>query len=458
MLLRSIQASHFMKYEHLEISGLQEKTFIGIFGDNESGKSTIGEVVAFALFGSAVRYSTESLTQLIRWDAEKCEVKVTFAISNNEEYTVLRYLNKKGEHEAALYKGTQSTGPLATGAKEVTREIEKITKFNFENFRYTFYLAQKEIDFIIRLKQGNTREILHTMLGFDRMGKACEVLEQEVKQLESRQEKCENEFAIHKALMKNIPADANLERSLMKQLESQKKQKNQLENDWKKNETELSQQEQLVELHNKISASLHALELSLGCEFHREKFHRVMEEISHIYAFLKEEKYTLAQKRNLQEAQGQEVKKEAELADRFRKEMQHLTNLVHGYHKEIQKRLLVPEDTKETNDQNLPSAMQSIQQSLVRLSQRRKISLGAMGLFLFLGAYTILSAFLFSQGEAWLFFPYHGQNGGSTEIVLWTTGTFFLFMSLLFLTTAHCFLKKKKKNKKKAARDSVRDR
>ncbi len=336
MLLKSIQASNFMKYKRLEISDLQDKVFIGIFGDNESGKSTIGEVVSFALFGSPVRFPKENLTQLINWEAESCEARVTFRIEG-DEYTVVRYIDQSNEHRAALYKANQAT-PIIKGAYAVTREIEELTKFNFENFRYSFYLAQKEIN-ILKEKRVNTREILHKMLGFDCMEKACDILKQEIQNLQIRLEKLEKELETHQNLLKNIKADSNLERSLHKQLEELKKQKKQAQEDFDKNEQELIQYQEMIESHCKMSSCFNILEISIFCQFYKEKLNHSLEELSEIYGILREEKKSIEKKQKNKKEEFLKIQEQKKLLEKFSKEIASLETFLAEYHEKIQKQL-----------------------------------------------------------------------------------------------------------------------
>ena len=337
MLLKSIEATNFMKYKRLEISDLQDKVFIGIFGENESGKSTIGDVVSFALFGSSVRFSKENLTQLIHWEAESCEVKATFRIADGEEYTVCRYMDQSQDHRALLYKASQSN-PIAKGAHTVTQEIENLTRFNFENFRYSFYLAQKEIN-ILKEKKVNMREILHKMLGFDCMEKSCEYLSQELKNLQIRLEKIETEIECNRTIIKNIKADVSLERNLSKQWEEFKKQKKQAQEDFDKNEKELSKYKEMVESHTKMSDSFHVLEIALYYEFYKEKLNQTIQEISTIYGILREEKKVIEKKRKQKLEEAQNIQNQKDLLKRLEKEISDLKFLLDAHRQSIQEKL-----------------------------------------------------------------------------------------------------------------------
>ena len=54
MIVRSLMAEGFMRYQRIELNDLPTGV-IALVGDNEAGKTTLGEAVAFALFGRTIR-------------------------------------------------------------------------------------------------------------------------------------------------------------------------------------------------------------------------------------------------------------------------------------------------------------------------------------------------------------------------------------------------------------------
>ena len=56
MIITHISAENLLKYKHLELNKLPREGVITISGQNESGKSTIGESVCFALFEQNHRF------------------------------------------------------------------------------------------------------------------------------------------------------------------------------------------------------------------------------------------------------------------------------------------------------------------------------------------------------------------------------------------------------------------
>jgi exonuclease SbcC len=77
MIIKGIHAKNFMQYEELNIENIPQKGIIGIFGDNESGKSTIGEAISFALFGVTTKASKGEKDKILSWNgAKSCSPKL----------------------------------------------------------------------------------------------------------------------------------------------------------------------------------------------------------------------------------------------------------------------------------------------------------------------------------------------------------------------------------------------
>ena len=68
MIIKRVRAENVLKYASLSID-LAEHGLIAISGKNESGKSSIGESICFALFGRTFSLEPKDLDKVIRWGA-----------------------------------------------------------------------------------------------------------------------------------------------------------------------------------------------------------------------------------------------------------------------------------------------------------------------------------------------------------------------------------------------------
>jgi exonuclease SbcC len=144
MIIRSLRAENVLKYAHLALNELPEQGLIAVSGYNESGKSSIGETICFALFGRTYSLPPEELTKLIRWGETRCLVAVDFIGGDSRQYCVERSLDDAGNQGARLTADDQEE-PLAHGADVVTAEIMGLAGFGYNEFIESFYLAQREI-------------------------------------------------------------------------------------------------------------------------------------------------------------------------------------------------------------------------------------------------------------------------------------------------------------------------
>lgn len=144
MIITGVKAQNVLKYAELALENLPEKGIIAVSGHNESGKSSIGETVCFALFGRTFSVNPEELGKIIRWGEDNCSVTLTFKVEE-QEYCLNRYLDKNGNHSAWLSVAGHEETPLARSPQAVDVAISSILGYEFEEFIESFYLAQREI-------------------------------------------------------------------------------------------------------------------------------------------------------------------------------------------------------------------------------------------------------------------------------------------------------------------------
>jgi len=143
MIISKIRAQNVLKYAELSIE-LAEKGLIAISGPNESGKSSIGETVCFALFGRTFSITPEDIHKVVRWGENHCSVTLDFAVEERR-YVLSRFLDRDGNHSAKLSLADDGGEPVARGVQAVADALFAILGFEYEEFVESFYLAQREI-------------------------------------------------------------------------------------------------------------------------------------------------------------------------------------------------------------------------------------------------------------------------------------------------------------------------
>lgn len=142
MILHRVWAENVLKYATLELTDLPPHGLIGVSGQNEAGKSSIGEIICFALFGRTFAYEASDIVHVIRWGEPRCAASVDFSL-HDQHYTIARFLDEHGNHGVRL--SAQHAEPLARGVEPVREALEQLLGFGFEEFIESFYLAQREI-------------------------------------------------------------------------------------------------------------------------------------------------------------------------------------------------------------------------------------------------------------------------------------------------------------------------
>lgn len=188
MILVELRARNFLKFRRVDLCGLPEEGLIGIRGPNEAGKTSLGEAITFALFGRTLRLPGEDRWEAIRWGEDAAEVELTLRNNQGEVLQVRRQMDTSGGYAAQLRRLVRAASPetgtetgtegnegplpeenpsepelLASGPGEVDEAVRELLGFDFEAFRYAFYLGQKEVDLLLTSAQ--TGGTLERMIG-----------------------------------------------------------------------------------------------------------------------------------------------------------------------------------------------------------------------------------------------------------------------------------------------------
>ena len=147
MLIRALRAENFLKFRRIEIDGFSGRGVIGITGPNEGGKSTIGELIQFVLFGKTHSMLRGAILDLIHWDHDHCIVEMDFE-SGTEHFRIWREMDRFGTSFARLIlidgPGSDGGTEIASGALQVQRELLRRFHFSFEDFLRSFYLSERD--------------------------------------------------------------------------------------------------------------------------------------------------------------------------------------------------------------------------------------------------------------------------------------------------------------------------
>ncbi|MCE2488236.1 MAG: AAA family ATPase, partial [Desulfurellaceae bacterium] len=171
MIITQIRAENILRYAKLHLSELPSVGLIGISGPNESGKTSIVEIVCLALFGRTSTVEASQLTKIIKWGQFSGALWVDFRVRDGNTYTVSRQFDGDGTCTAQLAQ-TGSSIPLARGLEAVNEMIVQLGGFTYQRFVDSFYLAQRNVIAPEVLKQ--TVRVLSGIQTLNNISAECE--------------------------------------------------------------------------------------------------------------------------------------------------------------------------------------------------------------------------------------------------------------------------------------------
>lgn len=141
MIITDLQAENFRKYKALQLENLPAKGLIALNGNNESGKSSIGDAICFVLFGRTDKLTGEHIGKLVRWGEEAVKITLSFH-HQDKHYRLTRMADTSGVQTASLWSVDQGI-TLADSTEEVANSVKQILGYGYPAFIRTFYWSQK---------------------------------------------------------------------------------------------------------------------------------------------------------------------------------------------------------------------------------------------------------------------------------------------------------------------------
>ena len=201
MHLNRLFIRNFKKYRMAEIEFQDGLT--GIVGGNGTGKSTIVEAVAWALYGSKASTIKRDFIKNAKAN-ENDSVKVVLSLGmGNQELSISRGMRGKSmSPEAALDIDSQR---VASGSKEVDQRLEEMLKIGFQDFMKTFYARQKDLDNLLREGGAGKREYLLKLLGLgDIRERSVEQIKSDIRALDDQKNRISGALAEIGEVVKRI--------------------------------------------------------------------------------------------------------------------------------------------------------------------------------------------------------------------------------------------------------------
>jgi len=213
MHLNKLVMKNFKKFRHAELEFSDGLT--GIVGSNGSGKSTIVEAIAWALYGNrASAIKRDFIRNARARESDAVETRLTLSLGK-QELVIYRAMKGKGLMAEAflVLDGLR----IATGSKEVDTRLEEILKISYQDFMKTFYARQKDLDNLLKEGGMGKREYLLKLLGLE------DIKENAIMQIKANRDSLEEQKSwLAGALAETGDVEARLENASLEILSGEK--------------------------------------------------------------------------------------------------------------------------------------------------------------------------------------------------------------------------------------------
>jgi len=162
----------FQSYAAGQTFDFRDRRLLGVVGPIGSGKSSLLDGIAFALYGKTPR-AGRGTKDLINQRATSAHVELWFEVEG-EIWRAVRAVRRKGQSAHNLYRYAAADAESerkeeVTGERAMTARIEELLGLDFDAFNRSVFLAQNRFAEFLQATAGQRDAVLKGVFGFDRL-------------------------------------------------------------------------------------------------------------------------------------------------------------------------------------------------------------------------------------------------------------------------------------------------
>ena len=204
----SLTLKNFRSYVGEHTIDWRGRKLVAISGPIGSGKSSILDAIAYALYGKTPQIG-RNLHSLINQGESEAAVQLHFAVGQ-AHWQVERVIRRRGQGLHSLFPsspdGEKDMLGVISKSQPVTRKVEEILGMDFAAFSRSILLPQGQFANFLKASPGDRDGVLKGVFGLERVGRMRQLAQERLTVLDADAQGVETRLAVARAAGENAAA------------------------------------------------------------------------------------------------------------------------------------------------------------------------------------------------------------------------------------------------------------